>query len=191
MPKVVRFHQTGAADVLQLEDLPTVDPKAGQVRIQVQAVGLNRAEVMFRTGQYLEEPKFPSRIGIEAAGVVDAVGPDVTNVRVGDKISVATGQSINEYGTYCESAIVPAASAIPYPSNLTPEEAASIWVQYLTAYFAFVDLARVQSGQFVLITAATGGPAQRGCGPCDRDWERGPHRTSQGNYRGQGSECDI
>jgi NADPH:quinone reductase len=157
MAKTVRFHEIGPADVLRLEDAPIRDPKPGEVRIRVQAIGLNRADVMFRTGQYLEQPQFPSRIGIEAAGVVDAVGPGVTNVRMGDKISVAVGQSIAEYGTYGESALVPAASAIPYPANLTPEEATSIWVQYLTAYFAFVDVANVRAGQTVLITAASGG----------------------------------
>jgi len=157
MPKSVRFYETGSADVLRLEEVPQREPKSGEVRIQVQAIGLNRADVMFRTGQYLEQPRFPSPMGIEAAGVVDAVGQGVTNVRIGDKISIATGQSIAEYPTYGESAIVPAASAIPYPANLTPDEAASIWVQYLTAYFAFVDVARVEEGQFVLITAATGG----------------------------------
>jgi NADPH:quinone reductase-like Zn-dependent oxidoreductase len=112
---------------------------------------------MFRTGQYLEQPKFPSRIGLEAAGIVEAIGARVTEVRIGDKVSVATGQSIAKYGTYGETAIVPASSAISYPDNLTPEEAASVWVQYLTAYFAFADLAKIQPGQSVLITAATGG----------------------------------
>jgi NADPH:quinone reductase len=96
-------------------------------------------------------------MGIEAAGTVDSVGPGVTNIKSGDKISVATGQSIAQYPTYGESAIVPAASAIPYPANLKPEEAASIWVQYLTAYFAFVDVAKLQAGQSALVTAATGG----------------------------------
>src|SRR5579871_2003338 len=133
--KVVRFHELGGPDVLQIEDLPNPEPQAGEVRIRVRAIGLNRAEVMFRTGQYVEQPQFPSRIGIEAAGIVDAVGPDVANVHVGDKVNVASGQSIGHYGTYGETAIVPAASALPYPGNLTPEEAASVWVQYFTAYF--------------------------------------------------------
>jgi NADPH2:quinone reductase len=155
--KVVRFHAIGDAEVLQIEDLPVQEPGPGEVRLKVQAVGLNRAEVMFRTGQYLEQPEFPSRIGIEAAGIIDAIGPDVTEVRVGQPVSVATGQSIGRYGTYGESAIIPAVSAIPYPDKLTPGEAASIWVQYLTAYFAFVDLGNVKPGQFVLVTAATGG----------------------------------
>jgi NADPH2:quinone reductase len=155
--RTVRFSRLGGPEVLQIEDLPIVEPKSGEVRIRVQAIGLNRAEIMFRTGQYLEQPKFPSRIGLEAAGIVEAIGARVTEVRIGDKVSVATGQSIAKYGTYGETAIVPASSAISYPDNLTPEEAASVWVQYLTAYFAFVDLAKIQPGQSVLITAATGG----------------------------------
>lgn len=155
--KVVRVHSLGGPEVLKIEELPLVTPKAGEVRIKVQAIGLNRAEVMFRTGHYLEQPEFPSRIGGEAAGVIDAVGPDVTELRVGDKVSVAPGLSMGRYGTYGESALIPALSAIRYPDNLTPEEAASIWVQYLTAYFAFVDLAALKPGISVLITAATGG----------------------------------
>jgi len=155
--RTVRFGRLGGPEVLQIEDLPIVEPKSGEVRIRVQAIGLNRAEIMFRTGQYLEQPEFPSRIGLEAAGIVEAIGAGVTKVRIGDKVSVATGQSIAKYGTYGETAIVPASSAISYPDNLTPEEAASVWVQYLTAYFAFVDLAKIQPGQSVLITAATGG----------------------------------
>ena len=155
--RTVRFSRLGGPEVLQIEDLPVVEPKSGEVRIRVQAIGLNRAEIMFRTGQYLEQPQFPSRIGLEAAGIVEAIGAGVTKVRIGDKVSVATGQSIAKYGTYGETAIVPASSAISYPDNLTPEEAASVWVQYLTAYFAFVDLAKIQPGQSVLITAATGG----------------------------------
>src|SRR5215471_683460 len=153
--RTVCFHQLGGPEVLRIEELPIAEPQPGEVRIKVQAIGLNRAEIMFRTGQYIEQPEFPSRIGIEAAGIVDAVGSGVTNVRMGDKVSVATGQSIGKYGTYAESAIIPAASAIAYPKNLTPEQAASVWVQYLTAYFAFVDLAKVQARQTVLITAAT------------------------------------
>jgi NADPH2:quinone reductase len=155
--KIVRIHELGGPEVLRIEELPLMEPKAGEVRIRVQTIGLNRAEVMFRTGQYVEQPRFPSRIGVEAAGVVDAVGAGVENVRVGDKVAVATGQSIGDFGTYGESAIIPAASAIPYPDNLSPEQAASVWVQYLTAYFAFVDVAHLQPGQYVLITAATGG----------------------------------
>ncbi len=75
MPKVVRFHETGGAEVLKVEDVPLTEPGKGEVRLKVEAIGLNRAEIMFRQGQYLENPELPSRLGYEAAGIVDAVGP--------------------------------------------------------------------------------------------------------------------
>ncbi len=87
MPKIIRFHETGGADVLQIEDLPLEEPSEGEVRLKVEAIGLNRAEVMFREGQYLEDPKLPSRLGYEAAGIVDAVGPGVDDIQIGDCVS--------------------------------------------------------------------------------------------------------
>ncbi len=75
MPKIVRFHETGPAEVLELENLPLTEPGEGEVRLKVEAIGLNRADVMFRQGQYLQSPELPSRLGYEAAGIVDAVGP--------------------------------------------------------------------------------------------------------------------
>src|SRR5579859_2222220 len=155
--KIVRFKALGGPEVLEIEDLPLPTPEPGEVRLRVEAIGLNRAEVMFRSGYYLEQPEFPSRIGAEAAGIVDSIGPGVTNVRVGDRVAITSGQSIGRYGTYGESAIALSTSLARYPDNITPEEAASAWIQYLTAYFAFVDLAALKPGQSVLITAATGG----------------------------------
>ena len=87
MPKIVRFYQTGGAEVLKLEDLPLAEPGKGEVRLRVEAIGLNRAEIMFRKGQYLEAPQLPSRLGYEAAGLIDAVGPDVTDFQIGDRVS--------------------------------------------------------------------------------------------------------
>ncbi len=71
MPKIIRFHETGDADVLRIEDLPLEEPGKGEVRLKVEAISLNRAELMFRQGQYLEDPELPSRLGYEAAGLVD------------------------------------------------------------------------------------------------------------------------
>ena len=115
---------------------------------------------MFRRGQYLEQPTFPSRIGTEAAGIVDAVGEGVANVEIGDRVSIVAGQSRGAYGVYGEYANVPAGSLSPYPENLSPVEGASIWVQYLTTYFAFVDVGKLQAGQRVLITAASSSTGQ-------------------------------
>ena len=155
MPKIVRFHETGSAEVLKLENLPLTEPAAGEVRLKVEAIGLNRAEVMFRQGQYLEAPEFPSRIGYEAAGTVDAVGPGVSDLRIGDRVSTIPSFSMGKYGVYGESAIVPATSVAPYPANLSPLEGTAIWMQYLTAYGALVEYGHLQKGDSVLITAAS------------------------------------
>ncbi|MFZ7127374.1 MAG: zinc-dependent alcohol dehydrogenase family protein [Desulfobacterales bacterium] len=155
MPKIVRFHETGDAEVLRLEDMPPADPGEGEVRLKVEAIGLNRAEVMFRRGMYLEEPRLPSRIGYEAAGIVDAVGPGVHGVKIGDRVSTIPSFSLSRYGVYGESAVVPAHAVAGYPSALSPVEGAAIWMQYLTAYGALVDVGKLQAGQSVLITAAS------------------------------------
>ncbi len=155
MPKIVRFHQTGAADVLKLEDVPLSEPGAGEVRLKVEAIGLNRAEVMFRQGQYLESPVFPSRLGYEAAGIIDAVGPSVSDIQIGDRVSTIPSFSIGKYGVYGESAIVPAYAVAGYPDNLSAVEGAAIWMKYMTAYGALVEYGRLKKEDTVLITAAS------------------------------------
>ncbi len=96
--RVVRFHQTGGPEVLKIEVVDVPSPARGEVRIKVRALGLNRAEAMFRSGQYLEAPKFPALLGYEAAGTVESVGPDVKGVKAGDAVSTAPGFSMNRYG---------------------------------------------------------------------------------------------
>src|SRR4029079_15799069 len=102
MPKVVRFHQTGGPEVLKLEELDVPAPGKGEVQIRVKAIGLNRAESMFRSGQYLQDPKLPARRGYEAAGTVAAVGPDVQGFKIGDVVSVIPAFSLNDYGMYAD-----------------------------------------------------------------------------------------
>ena len=155
MPKIVRFYETGAADVLKVEDLPLPEPGEGEVRLKVEAIGLNRAEVMFREGQYLEDPEFPSRLGYEAAGIVDAVGPGTKSIQVGDRVSTIPSFSIGKYGVYGESAIVPEYAAVPYPDNLTVIEGSAIWMQYLTAFGALIEIGQLKKDDSVLITAAS------------------------------------
>jgi NADPH:quinone reductase-like Zn-dependent oxidoreductase len=155
MPKIVRLHATGDAEVLKLEELPLTEPGDGEVRLKVEAIGLNRAEVMYRRGQYLETPELPSRIGYEAAGTIDAVGPGVSGLKVGDRVSTIPSFSMGKYGVYGESAIVPAYAAAAYPDTLTPVEGASIWMQYLTAFGALMEYGQITAQDTVLITAAS------------------------------------
>ncbi len=155
MPKIVRFYQTGNADVLKLENVPRVEPGEGEVRLKVEAIGLNRAEVMFRQGQYLETPVFPSKLGYEAAGIIDAVGPGVAGIKIGDRVSTIPSFSVGKYGVYGESAIVPAYSVADYPDTLSAVEGAAIWMQYMTAFGALVEYGRLKKEDAVLITAAS------------------------------------
>ena len=87
MPKIVRFHEVGGPEVLKLEELPAPKPQKDEVLIKVDAIGLNRAELMFRSGQYLYQPEFPSGLGYEASGTVEEVGSGVTGLKPGDRVS--------------------------------------------------------------------------------------------------------
>ena len=155
MSRIVRFHRTGGPEVLQLDELDLGQPKAGEVRIRVRALGLNRAEAMFRAGTYLESPKLPARLGYEAAGEIEAVGPGVTGLAPGDAVSTIPAFSLNQYGVYGDAAIVPAYAVARRPAGLSWSEAAAIWMQYLTAYGALVEIAPPAKGDAVLITAAS------------------------------------
>lgn len=155
MPKIVRFHQIGGPEVLKLEDVPLAEPGKGEIRMKVEAIGLNRAEIMLRKGQYLETPQLPSRLGYEAAGVIDAVGADVTGLRIGDRVSTIPSFSMSQYGVYGESAIVPAYAAAHYPDKLSAIEAAAIWMQYMTAFGALIEYGGLKKNDSVLITAAS------------------------------------
>ena len=153
--RIVRFHKTGDADVLQLETLPTPEPAAGEVRLRVKAIGLNRAEVMFRRGQYLVQPQLPSLIGYEASGTVEAVGPGVESSLIGKTMSTVPAFPADKYGVYGEVAIVPAYALAAYPASLSYEQGTSIWMQYLTSYGALIQQGKLTKGDFVLIAAAS------------------------------------
>lgn len=153
--KIVRFHKTGGPEVLKIEELPIPQPNAGEVRLRIKAIGLNRAEVMFRRGQYLASPTFPSHIGYEASGIVEAVGSGVDAGMIGKKYSTVPCFPVEEYGVYGEVAIVPAYALASYPEKLSFSEATSIWMQYLTAYGALIHYGQLTKGEYVIITAAS------------------------------------
>ncbi len=153
--RIVRFHRLGDADVLQLDTLPLPEPGPGEVRLRVKAIGLNRAEVGFRKGQYLIQPKLPSTIGYEASGIVEAVGDGVDKALVGQKRSTVPAFPMDMYGVYGEVAIVPADALATYPESLSFEEGTSIWMQYITAWGALVHLGKITAGDFVVIPAAS------------------------------------
>lgn len=155
MPRVVRFHTLGGPEVLQFDDLDVGAPGVGQVRLRVRAIGINRSEVDFRAGTYVSDAVLPSRIGDEASGEVEAVGPGVTAFVPGDAVSTIPGFARHQYGVYGEVAIVPQEAVVKHPASLSWSEAASIWMQYLTAYGALVQTGGLSAGEAVIITAAS------------------------------------
>jgi NADPH:quinone reductase-like Zn-dependent oxidoreductase len=155
MPRLYRFHQLGGPEVLQVVDEPVCEPGSGEVRLKVQAVGLNRAEALFLRGQYLEQAKLPAGVGYEAAGIVEAVGRDVDKSWIGKRASTIPAFSMNQYAMLGEVVIAPVAALSEYPPNLSPVEGAAIWMQYLTAYNGLIHAAHLAKGDFVIISAAS------------------------------------
>jgi NADPH:quinone reductase-like Zn-dependent oxidoreductase len=154
MARTVRIHTLGGPDVLQIEDLEVGAPGAGEVRIRVEAVGLNRAEAMYRAGRYPTKPQLPSLIGYEGVGTIEALGPGVEGFAVGQRVCVLPMIQQGQYGIWAEQAIVPARILLPAPPGLTPAEAASIWMQYMTA-FALIEVAEIGIGDGVIVRAAS------------------------------------
>lgn len=153
MAKIVRMHGLGAADVLRLEEVEVPAPGAGEVLIRVAAIGLNRVEAMFRSGGYWT-PELPSKLGYEAAGTIEAVGPDVTEWAVGDRVACIPGLSMEQYGTYGEQILYRADMLVATPDGQSDVEAAATWMQYLTA-FAILWEGKLTAGDPVVITAAS------------------------------------
>jgi NADPH:quinone reductase-like Zn-dependent oxidoreductase len=155
MSRIVEFAAYGPPEVLTFREVSDPPPPAGEVRIRVRAIGLNRAESMWRHGEYIEPVKLPARLGYEAAGTVDALGSGVTWFAVGDAVNVIPSFSMNDYGTYGDLVCVPASAIVRHPESLSFEQAASIWMMFVTAYSALVEDAAIGVGDFVVISAAS------------------------------------
>ncbi|MEV0199714.1 zinc-dependent alcohol dehydrogenase family protein [Nonomuraea sp. NPDC050691] len=156
MARTVLFHEVGGPEVMRLEDVEPGEPGAGEVLIRVDAIGVNRAEALFRGGHYIEPVRrFPGRLGAEAAGVVEAVGPGVTGFEVGQAVSSVPAFSQNDYAVYAERAVVPAAALVHRPDGVDAVSGAAVWMPYLTAYGALVEVGGMRPGDVVVLTAAS------------------------------------
>jgi NADPH:quinone reductase-like Zn-dependent oxidoreductase len=155
MARVVRFHRLGGPEVLSIEEVEMPAPGRGEVQIRVKALGLNRAEAMLRSGHYIETASFPSGLGFEASGIVEKIGAGVAELTPGDAVSIVPPLSQLRWPAYGELATFPAAHVVKHPPSLGWEEAAAAWMQYVTAYGALIDIAKLQPKDFVVITAAS------------------------------------
>lgn len=156
MNRVVKFNEYGGAAVLKIETEAKVNTLKGkEVLVKMSAYALNRANVMFREGTYVYEADFPSRIGIEAAGVIENIGDEVANVKIGDRVSLIAPENESKDGYFADYNIVNEESLLPVAGSLSDLEAASCWVPYLTVYKNFVESGKIQKGSWVILPAAS------------------------------------
>ena len=150
MPHAIRVHHTGGPEVLQWEEVEVGEPGPGQVRIRQEAAGLNFIDVYHRTGLYAQPMPFTP--GVEGAGIVEAIGPDVTGVRLGDRVAYA-----GPIGGYAEERLIPAERLVPLPAEISFEQAAAMMLQGMTAHMLLRSVHRVEPGETILVHAAAGG----------------------------------
>ena len=153
MALAVRMHQTGGPEVLSLEDVAVGDPGPGQARLRHVAVGINFADTYFRTGMY--PVPLPAGMGVEAAGIVEAVGEGVTNVKPGDRVTY-TG-FVNTLGAYSTERLIPAAPLIRLPDAIPFETAAAMTMRGLTSAYLMRRIWPLATGDTILLHAAAGG----------------------------------
>ncbi|MEE9320360.1 MAG: zinc-dependent alcohol dehydrogenase family protein [Granulosicoccus sp.] len=157
MAKIVQFTEFGGPEVLKFIEIYLGEPGADEVKLAVKAIGLNRAETMLREDKYIFSPELPSGLGYDASAEVTGVGSNVSNVSVGDKIITIPAFSQARNGVYGEETIVPENACWPWPEGLSAEEACCVGTNYTTAYFGLKSVGGLNTGDTVLLTAATGG----------------------------------
>lgn len=148
--KAIRVHEVGGPEVLRYEDVPVPTPQSGQALIKIEAIGLNFLDCYFRSGLY--KTALPFTPGSEAAGTVTAIAPDVTTVRVGDRVSYAPAM-----GAYAEYAVVTADRLIPVPDAVDARTAAAVTLQGMTAHYLATSTYPLKPGDTALVHAAAGG----------------------------------
>lgn len=145
-------HRHGGPEVLKLVDAPAPQPAAGQVRVATRAIGINFADLIQRVGHYPRQPPMPFTPGMEASGVIDAIGDGVPQELLGRRV-----MAVPIYGSHAESFCLPAPYVMDLPEWASFEEGAAFPVMYLTAWYALHELGRARTGERVVVTAAAGG----------------------------------
>lgn len=156
MSQMIRFHRFGGADVLQREEVPTPTPGPGEVLIRAEAIGVSWEDVLWRQNLASEQANLPAGIGSEVAGEVERVGEGVDDLEIGTKVASFKAHTPNRYPAYGDHVLMPREALTRYPASadFTATDAAVHYTQHLSAYFALANLAKLKSGQTVLVTEA-------------------------------------
>lgn len=158
MAKRIQFQAHGDPEVLEFVDYTPAEPGPQQVRVRNQAIGLNFIDTYYRSGLY-PLPELPSGLGNEGAGVVDAIGSDVHNVKVGDRVAYGTGP----LGAYSELHVLPAANVVKLPDDISYEKAAAVMLKGLTVQYLLRQTYELKGGETILFHAAAGGVGSIAC----------------------------
>jgi len=157
MTRAIRIHALGGPEVLQMEDVDLARPGPGEARVRHTAIGLNFIDTYHRTGLYPLE--LPTGLGVEAVGVVEEVGPEVADIRVGERVAYAGGPP----GAYSEARLIPATHLVPLPDGISDVQAAAAFIKGLTVQYLLRQTYRVRAGETILIHAAAGGVGLLAC----------------------------
>ncbi|GHD02998.1 quinone oxidoreductase [Pseudorhodoferax aquiterrae] len=157
MVQAIRFYETGGPEVLKLEEVEVGDPGPGQARVRHSYIALNFIDTYFRTGRY--PLALPNGLGSDAVGVVEAVGPGVTDIRPGDRV----GYLIGPQGAYAQARVMPAEVLIPLPDGIDDRTAATLMMKGMTAQYLFRQVVPLQGGETILYHAAAGGVGLIAC----------------------------
>ena len=157
MVKAIRLHETGGPDVLKLEHVEVGEPGPGQARVRHSLIAVNFIDIYFRTGRY--PLALPNGIGSDAVGVVESVGPGVTDIRVGDRV----GYLLGPQGAYSQVRVMPADVLIPLPEGISDRTAATLMMKGMTAQYLFRQVYPLHGGETILYHAAAGGVGLIAC----------------------------
>lgn len=155
MTRIAKFYEYGGPEVLRVESINPHEPGPGEVRVRMKAIALNRANALFREGNYLYEATFPSRIGTEGVGVIEAISTGVDGFEVGQRVNILPPDNESESGYAADVNIVPKEKLLPAPDGLGDRQAATAWIPFLTVYHLFVEQGQAAEGRWIILPAAS------------------------------------
>jgi len=183
MTRAIRIYEQGPPEVMKLEDVDLAPPGAGEIQMRHQAIGLNYIDTYHRSGLY--KLPLPGGIGSEGAGVVEAVGPDVTEFKPGDRVNYASGTPLQPIGSYAELRNVPAARVVKTPDGISFDQAAAMMLKGMTVQYLIKRTYKVKSGDTVVFHAAAGGVGLIAC-----QWLKALGVTTIGTA-GSDEKCEL
>src|SRR5260370_25612251 len=153
MTRSASIQEFGGREEPGIEEVEVEEPGEGEVRMRIRGIGINRTDITLRSGRSPAKPPLPTKIGFEAAGEIEAIGPGAKGFAIGDRVALVPAYAASRYGLYGESSLAPARSLIKIPVCVSFEQAAATWAAFGTAWAGLVAVRRLAAGQTILLPA--------------------------------------